>query len=151
MLPSMRLQGRRRVHLIQATSGRNPALRRALGRAGALAGAALVAAGLSGLRWRRVVVEGDSMLPTLEPGDRLLVLAGRRAPVGSLVALADPRDPGRVLVKRVAAWRHGGVEVRGDNPAASTDSRHFGPVAAEALLGRVVRRYAPAGRRGPVH
>ena len=90
------------------------------------------------------------MRPTLEPGDRLLVVRGRRPPVGAVVALADPRDPGRVLVKRVAAWGPEGAEVLGDDPAASTDSRHFGPVAPEALLGRVVRRYAPPGRRGPV-
>ena len=100
------------------------------------------------VRWRRVVVEGDSMQPTLAPGDRLLVVRGRRPPVGALVAVRDPREPGRVLVKRVAAWRDDGVWVLGDDPAASTDSRHFGPVPPDALVGRVVRRYAPADRRG---
>jgi nickel-type superoxide dismutase maturation protease len=145
MLPSMRLRSGRRVHLIQARSGRNPALRRALAVA-----AGLATAGLAAARCRRVVVEGDSMLPTLAPGDRLLVWRGRRPPVGALVALADPRDPGRVLVKRVAAWGEEGAEVLGDNAAASTDSRHFGPVPPAALLGRVVRRYAPAERRGRV-
>jgi type IV secretory pathway protease TraF len=42
------------------------------------------------------------------------------------------------------------VELRGDNPSQSTDSRSFGSVPLSSLRGRVVRRYAPAGRRGRV-
>ncbi len=90
------------------------------------------------------------MLPTLAPGDRLLVVRTRRPLVGDLVAVPDPRSPRRLLVKRVAA-RHGGLlELRGENPARSTDSRDFGLVPPGAVWGRVVRRYAPAGRAGRV-
>lgn len=95
---------------------------------------------------RLVVVDGDSMRPTLEPGDRLVVL--RLPPrVGDLVAL---QREGRVLVKRVAALDGGQLVVHGDNAAASTDSRTFGPVAPSAVLGRVVYRYAPTARAGRV-
>ena len=41
------------------------------------------------------------------------------------------------------------VEVVGDDPGASTDSRTFGPVPVASVLGRAVYRYAPAGRSGP--
>ena len=99
---------------------------------------------------RRVVVDGDSMLPTLAPGDRLLVVRTRRPRVGQLVAVPDPRAPTRLLVKRLAARNGSLLEVRGDNPDASTDSRTFGPVPTSAVWGRVVRRYAPAARAGPV-
>ena len=99
----------------------------------------------------RVEVVGDSMRPALEPGDRLLVLGwgvpGRLSP-GGMVTVADPRHPGRVLVKRITARNGSGLVLRGDNPAASTDSRIFGPVEAGRVRGRVVYRYFPEDRRG---
>ena len=118
--------------------------------------AAGVAAGVAVRRLpraRRVVVEGESMLPTLVPGDRLLVVlgGGRHRPppeVGDLVVTADPRDGARVVVKRVAAVDALTAELVGDNPEASTDSRVFGRVSVSALQGRAVYRYAPAGRAG---
>ena len=100
---------------------------------------------------RRLEVAGESMLPTLVPGDRLLVVRARRVQAGDLVAVCDPRCPERLLVKRVVATGGGQVELRGDNPAASTDSRDFGAVPVADVAGRVLRRYAPAGRAGPVH
>jgi len=117
--------------------------------AGLVAALALVS-GAVVVRPRRVVVEGWSMEPTLTPGDRLLVLRSRSVHAGDVVAVRDPREPGRVLVKRVSAVLEDGVVLRGDNPEASTDSRSFGPVPSSSVLGRVVRRYAPAWRAGPV-
>ncbi len=101
----------------------------------------------------RVEVDGDSMLPTLLPGDRLFVVRGRRARPGDLVTVADPRSPRRVVVKRVTevGGRSRGdatAVLRGDNPGASTDSRTFGPVPLRSIRGRVVYRYFPEHRRG---
>jgi len=90
-------------------------------------------------RWRplgRVEVTGDSMRPALLPGDRLLVLRGGPIPHGDVVAVADPRQPARTVVKRVADRRGTAVTVLGDNPEASTDSRTFGPVPSSTLRGR---------------
>ncbi len=96
--------------------------------------------------FRRMEVQGDSMAPTLLPGDRLLVLRGGRPRPGALVVVADPRPPRRLMVKRVAAIDPSGVTVLGDNPDASTDSRSFGPLAR--VQGRPVYRYHPPGRAG---
>ena len=100
----------------------------------------------------RVEVEGDSMQPTLAPGDRLLLR--RRRPSshlapGTVVALIDPR-PGesRLLLKRVAAVEGSSVTLLGDNPAASTDSRSFGAVEARQISWVVLRRYRRAGGAG---
>jgi nickel-type superoxide dismutase maturation protease len=123
--------------------------RRVAGAAGAAA-AVLAVSVLAVLRPRRVVVSGRSMEPTLAPGDRLLVIRWGRVHPGDVVAVRDPRGTRRVLVKRVAAVLDAGVVLRGDNPTASTDSRSFGPVPPTAVLGRVVRCYAPAWRAGPV-
>jgi len=123
----------------------------------------LAALGVTAAAWGMLPVEvhGESMAPLLLPGDRLLVLRLRRVSAGDVVALRDPRDRSRALVKRVAATPGGAVScdgrvlragggylVLGDNLPASSDSRAFGPVPRSALLGIAVWRYAPEARRG---
>ncbi|HVM00755.1 MAG TPA: nickel-type superoxide dismutase maturation protease [Egibacteraceae bacterium] len=110
------------------------------------AGAVLVGAAAA---HGRFVVRGESMTPTLEPGDRLLVRRWpARARPGDLVVVVQPGPPDRLVVKRLAAARSSRLTVLGDNPAASTDSRHYGDLPRGALRGRVVYRYAPAERSG---
>jgi nickel-type superoxide dismutase maturation protease len=117
----------------------------------AVVGAVVLGAVVLGWAVRRTEVVGPSMLPTLDPGDRVLVVRLPRwwplAP-GHLVAVPDPRLPSRLLVKRVTAVSDGSIEVGGDNEGSSTDSRHFGPVPRRRVVGRVLYRYAPAGRTG---
>ncbi len=101
------------------------------------------------LRVGTVRVVGDSMLPTLSPGDRLLVRYDVRVRPGSL-AIARFAD-GAVVVKRVGERRTSAQGGRAwwllsDNPAAGTDSRHRGAIAEEAVLGRVVARIWPSPR-----
>lgn len=105
----------------------------------------------------RLEVVGESMAPTLWPGDRLVAvrLPHRwRLRPGWIVAARDPRrgDHGPIMVKRVAPGTHpvppGAVRLEGDNPAASTDSRAFGPVPRRLVLGRALYRYAPPERTG---
>ena len=119
--------------------------RRVLGAAlAALGASAAVAAGRAASR--RVAVEGPSMLPSLRPGDRLLVRGRRGAATlrpGDLVVVRDPELRSRLLVKRVVAVVPGGVEVRGDNEAESRDSRRFGVVAGADVVGRPWYRYHP--------
>ena len=87
------------------------------------------------------------MRPDLTPGDRVVVLRLRPRP-GDVVALRDPREPERTIVKRVLAVDGAQLTVLGDNAEASTDSRTFGPVLRSSVLGRVVYRYAPTERAG---
>jgi nickel-type superoxide dismutase maturation protease len=99
----------------------------------------------------RVAVTGPSMEPTVREGDWLLVRQLRRRPrVGELVIAADPREPARLLVKRVTAVVGDLVTVMGDRPDRSTDSREFGPIPSSAIVGSPVFRYAPLERVGLV-
>jgi nickel-type superoxide dismutase maturation protease len=113
--------------------------------------AALLAVGAVAL-WRRldvVEVRGRSMAPTLLPGDRLLAIRlSLPARVGEVVIAPDPREPAREIVKRVSAVDDGGVRLRGDNPAFSTDGRVFGAIPVERVRWRVVARYWPMNRAG---
>ena len=148
-----------------------------------------------------VRVEGDSMTPTLE--DRQLVLVVRpvfpwnRLRRGDVVVLTPPSPTpglpeGTWFIKRVAGmpdeeivlsesslyaddvllaalsrdadhgsggsgsgrreWWNGPDEyfVLGDNPGDSRDSRAFGPVPGERIIGRVWCRIWPLGSLGPV-
>ena len=115
-----------------------------------------MAAGITvGRRWLDAVeVRGRSMAPSLLPGDRLLVesrtYAGRMPRRGEVVLAPDPRKPERELIKRVVAIDDAtaSAELRGDDPAASTDSREFGAVPLSAIRWRAVFRYWPPERAG---
>ena len=115
-----------------------------------------MAAGITvGRRWLDVVeVRGGSMAPALLPGDRLLVEShsyqGRAPRSGEVVLAADPRMPERELIKRVAAVDEESAmaDLRGDAPAASTDSRDFGAVPLSSIRWRAAYRYWPPARVG---
>ncbi len=96
----------------------------------------------------RFRVDDRSMEPTLAPGDYVLVnrwaYAFRDPAPGDLVVVRDPQDQQRFLAKRVAARTDAGeYVVVGDNALASRDSRTFGPVRRELVVGKVWRRVAP--------
>ncbi len=96
------------------------------------------------------------MRPTLEPGDWLLAdpeaYASIAPAVGDLVLVPDPREPSRLLVKRVTEVHDDGRElfVTGDAHDETTDSRTFGPVSTKTVVGRPWFRYWPARRFGRV-
>ncbi|MGH9040923.1 MAG: nickel-type superoxide dismutase maturation protease [Acidimicrobiia bacterium] len=109
-----------------------------------------VLAGLAAGRFRRIEISGESMAPTLEPGDRILVVRAGRPRPGDIVACVDPREPNRTIVKRVAGVDGQEYTILGDNFDASTDSRHFGPINANSIIGHVIFRYFPERRVGVV-
>lgn len=79
------------------------------------------------------------MAPTYLPGERLTALR-RWRPVrrGDVVVVRDPRDRDRWLLKRCVDRVGEGLDLRGDNAAASTDSRVFGLVPSREVAYIVV-------------
>ncbi|HEX2316574.1 MAG TPA: nickel-type superoxide dismutase maturation protease [Thermomonospora sp.] len=99
--------------------------------------------------WRVVEVTGDSMLPTLRPGDLLVVRrGGRPVRAGDVVVARHPDDPGRPIVKRAVHREGDGWWLESDNQRAPgrQDSWDFGAVPDRLVLGRVVARYWPPSR-----
>src|SRR5205823_4794221 len=117
-------------------------------RRGALFAAAMAAVALAAFRLRpfRIEIAGGSMRPTLEPGDWCVATAAARPRSGHVVVLERPDRPGLEVVKRLVRPAAPGWLVAGDDPAASTDSRHFGPVRPGAIRGRVRLVYWPPRR-----
>jgi signal peptidase I len=95
-----------------------------------------------------VRVSGSSMAPTFKDGDWLLVswLDGGLAPLvgdrilGKVVVIEREERPGIFLVKRLQK-SHGGIYwVQGDNDE-STDSRSWGWILGNEVVGVVLFRY----------
>jgi nickel-type superoxide dismutase maturation protease len=77
------------------------------------------------------------MLPTLTEGQFVLVDEGRAPRQGELV-VADHPNQDVLVVKRVGAVLDDGrYELCSDNPEAGTDSRTWGPIGPQAVIGTV--------------
>ena len=87
------------------------------------------------------------MAPTFNDGDWLLVWYAQRMQihVGQLVVLRRPLDAraeaASLFIKRIAGTNESFVTVHGDNKNASTDSRQWGDIPREEIIGKVIGRY----------
>ena len=102
---------------------------------------------------KRVVVRGGSMLPSLEPGERVLfdrlAYADDGPRMGDIVLARHPERPGVRMIKRVAEGEGLGRDecwLLGDNASSSTDSRTLGAFRQRDILGRAWVVYWPTGR-----
>lgn len=118
------------------------------------------------LNFHTVIVDGQSMLPTFRPDDKVVVSKAYWL-VGAIrdkdiVVIKDPTGTGYIIkrVFRMAGedvpvdkWPYfhhivdgpytvpdGDVYVLGDNLPESEDSRRFGPVETSKIIGKVVVR-----------
>lgn len=81
------------------------------------------------------------MLPTLKEGDAVLITSPADIKVGDIVLTGHPYRSSVTILKRVAEFRaDGALLLTGDNAAESTDSRSFGAVSIESIIGRVICR-----------
>ncbi len=104
------------------------------------------------IRRRRLFrVTGDSMTPTLASGAVVMLdpsaYRSQSPQEDEIVVTRHPRNNELKIVKRVAAVIESRTEISApsvglilasDNAAAGADSRSFGPVALDLVLGKVV-------------
>lgn len=96
---------------------------------------------------RRYVVKERSMVPTLMPGDTVFAEIDGVVQTGDIAIATHPTHRGLLLVKRVqATFYDGGVYLISDNTedATARDSRQFGVLAKDHVIGRVTSRLAAA-------
>jgi phage repressor protein C with HTH and peptisase S24 domain len=123
------------------------------------------------MRLMTVLVKGESMLPALRPGDRLIVRLGASVRAGDIVLARHPGPPGPgrdsgggpeadrggdrtndaaavLIIKRAFRRTPAGWWLESDNQRAAgrRDSWDFGAVPDRDITGRVVGRYWPPSR-----
>ena len=104
---------------------------------------------------RRFSVEGESMNPGYKQGDRLLIsptlLKFSPPTEGDVIVIQHPKDLTKHILKRVIGIPGDRVEgvdlgpkeyfVLGDNKGKSEDSRHFGKILWDQIIGKVWFKY----------
>lgn len=98
------------------------------------------------MRLSRILVAGESMCPTMRPGDWLLVKAPPTLLAGKVVLARRPDRPQLLVLKRLQRECSAGWWLLGDNEQASDDSRTFGPVPTDLIIASVLFRYGPPSR-----
>lgn len=94
-----------------------------------------------------VKVIGNSMLPTLRPGDFLMIRIGSGFDIGDLVAAKLDGLADQIVVKRIVDFNDHAYWLSGDNVRESNDSRKFGWVKPDQIIGKVTFKYWPSFKK----
>jgi len=92
------------------------------------------------LSFGKAIVRGLSMVPNLGYGDEVVIRYGARIAVGDVIAF---RRAGQNDIKRVESISDEGIFVVGDNSMASLDSRNYGLIRHDQVLGKALFRIKP--------
>ena len=90
----------------------------------------------------RFRIEDKSMEPFLKSGDYVLVnklsyVFGNPSK-GDVIVFKHPKEKNKFLVKRISVITNSDeYYIVGDNKSYSQDSRHFGPIKKDSIIGKV--------------
>ena len=93
------------------------------------------------LSFTTVRVVGRSMEPAVRNGQWWVVRKSAQFRQGDVVLLQHPERSDLNVVKRLGHREGNGWWVLGDNPRESDDSRQFGVVPDNLIIGRLIFRY----------
>ena len=91
-------------------------------------------------------VVGDSMEETISEGD--LITYKKINPknleleVGDIVVAYHPKNKSKLIIKRICRICQNKFDLRGDNSLASTDSREWGLIELDLIVGKVEKIFA---------
>jgi nickel-type superoxide dismutase maturation protease len=94
----------------------------------------------------RFKIAGHSMEPLFKAGDRVIInrlaYIFTKPRVGDIVAVRNPKERNKILLKKIKNEQpKNQYFVVGINPVDSHDSRTFGSVGKDLILGKVWFRY----------
>lgn len=97
-------------------------------------------------RKKRLRVVGRSMLPSLKPGEEILIDSSvyrKSSPqVDDIVVIFHPHKPKIIIIKRIISiLKDGSYFLQGDNSAESQDSRDWGTINRTQILAKVTHRF----------
>jgi len=95
---------------------------------------------------KRVI--GESMEPTLISGDLIVVdkltYSYRRPVIGDVIVFWMSNE--KIAIKRIGEIEDQDIYVMGDNTKVSNDSRSFGPICRQDVIGRALLIFFPIER-----
>ncbi|MEM6754974.1 MAG: nickel-type superoxide dismutase maturation protease [Cyanobacteria bacterium P01_C01_bin.38] len=99
---------------------------------------------LVGMR-KRLRVSGPSMLPKLQPGEEILfnpkAYRQKLPEVGDIVVARHPYQTKQIIKRVAVVLEDGSCFLTGDNTDSSTDSRSFGFIPPNKILGKVTSKF----------
>ena len=91
-------------------------------------------------------VVGNSMEETLKEGDLItykkLNLKNIDLNIGDIVVASHPKIKNKLIIKRIHRVYQNKFDLRGDNFLSSTDSREFGLIDLNLIIGKVDKIFA---------
>ena len=95
---------------------------------------------------QRLRVVGTSMEGTLKEGD--LITYKKLNPknidlkIGDIVVASHPKTKNKLIIKRIHKIYQNKFDLRGDNSLSSTDSREFGLIELDLIIGKVEKIFS---------
>ncbi len=91
-------------------------------------------------------VVGNSMEGTLSEGDLItykkIDLKNLDLEVGDIVVATHPEINSKLIIKRIYQIHHNKFDLRGDNSSKSTDSRKWGLIELDLIVGKVEKIFS---------